>query len=48
MRSASVRCCAALNRALAEGSKTAALEARDAMGETLYPTFKQFYELADA
>jgi mannose-6-phosphate isomerase-like protein (cupin superfamily) len=38
---------AAFKRALAEGDSAAALEARDAMWEALYPTFKQVYALAD-
>jgi hypothetical protein len=38
---------AAFKRALQGGDKAAALEARDAMWETLYPLFERVFELAE-
>lgn len=39
---------AAFKRALAEGDKEAALEARNAMWQVLYPMFQEMYKLAEA
>ena len=39
---------AVFKQALTDGDKAAALAARDAMWEVLYPTFQQFYDLAQA